>query len=98
MVFNLFPNQEIIKRGFNANIAASRTQGANPMSNNQSAAYGVFLLRAALGVMFLAHAALKIFVFTPTGTAQFFLSLGLPAALGYVTILAELAGGAMLLA
>ena len=68
------------------------------MPDHQTAAYGTFLLRASLGVMFLAHAALKIFVFTPAGTAQFFASLGLPAALGYVTILAELAGGAMLLA
>jgi putative oxidoreductase len=68
------------------------------MHDNRSIAYGVFLLRAALGVMFLAHAALKIFVFTPAGTAQFFVSLGLPAAFGYVTILAELGGGALLLA
>ncbi len=68
------------------------------MQDHQTAAYGTFLLRASLGVMFLAHAALKIFVFTPAGTAQFFASLGLPAALGYLTILAELAGGAMLLA
>ncbi len=67
------------------------------MADNQTAAYGAFLLRASLGILFLAHAALKIFVFTPAGTAQFFVSLGLPAALGYVTILAELAGGAMLL-
>jgi putative oxidoreductase len=68
------------------------------MSEHQTAAYGTFLLRASLGILFLAHAALKIFVFTPAGTAQFFASLGLPAVLGYVTILAELAGGAMLLA
>jgi len=67
------------------------------MPDNQTAAYGAFLLRASLGILFLAHAALKIFVFTPAGTAQFFASLGLPAVLGYVTILAELAGGAMLL-
>ncbi len=68
------------------------------MQDNRSAAYGAFLLRAALGVMFLAHAALKIFVFTPGGTAQFFVSLGLPAALGYATIVAELGGGTLLIA
>jgi len=68
------------------------------MQDHRNADYGTFLLRASLGVLFLAHAALKIFVFTPAGTAQFFGSLGLPPALGYVTILAELAGGAMLLA
>jgi putative oxidoreductase len=68
------------------------------MRDHQTAAYGTFLLRASLGVMFLAHAALKIFVFTPAGTAQFFASLGLPAVLSYVTIFAELGGGVLLLA
>ncbi len=38
-----------------------------------------FLLRLALGVMFLAHSVvLKLFVFTLPGTAQFFVTLGLP--------------------
>ncbi len=45
--------------------------------------------------MFLAHAGLKLFVFTPAGTAQFFTSLGLPAALAYLTMAAEVAGGAL---
>jgi putative oxidoreductase len=55
------------------------------------------LLRSGLGVMFIAHALLKVFVFTPAGTAQFFESLGLPGFLGYATIAAELGGGVMLL-
>jgi putative oxidoreductase len=55
------------------------------------------LLRTGLGAMFIAHALLKYYVFTPAGTAQFFESLGLPGFLAYVTIAAELAGGAMLL-
>src|SRR5712692_7494818 len=67
------------------------------MIDTRTAPYAALVLRVGLGVLFLAHAALKIFVFTPAGTAQFFASLGLPAMLGYVTILAELAGGAMLL-
>jgi len=54
------------------------------------------LLRTGLGVMFISHALLKYFVFTPAGTAQFFGSLGLPGFLAYVTIAAELVGGAML--
>ena len=57
----------------------------------------MFALRLALGVLFLAHAGLKIFVFTPAGTAHFFASLGLPPALAYVTIAWELAGGAALI-
>src|SRR5512134_3378600 len=50
------------------------------------------ILRLALGAMFVAHALLKYYVFTLPGTAQFFGSLGLPAALAYVTFFAELAG------
>jgi len=54
------------------------------------------LLRGALGVMFIAHALLKYFVFTPAGTVQFFESLGLPGPLAYATIAAELVGGVLL--
>jgi putative oxidoreductase len=59
--------------------------------------HGALVLRLALGTMFIAHAALKIFVFTVPGTVQFFASLGLPAALAYFTIFAELVGGALIL-
>ena len=58
---------------------------------------GAFVLRIALGSMFVAHALLKYFVFTLPGTAQFFGSLGLPPFLGYVTFFAELIGGILLL-
>ncbi len=61
------------------------------------AAWGALLLRVALGGLFLAHAGLKLFVFTPAGTAGFFASVGLPPALAYVTILAEVAGGLALI-
>jgi len=56
------------------------------------------VLRTSVGVMFVAHALLKYFVFTLPGTARFFASLGLPGALGYVTFAAELIGGALLIA
>ena len=52
------------------------------------------ILRTTVGVMFVAHALLKYFVFTLPGTAQFFASLGLPGVLGYLTFGAELVGGA----
>lgn len=68
------------------------------MIDPRTAPYGLTLLRAALGILFLAHAGLKLFVFTPAGTAQFFGSLGLPGALAYVVILAEVAGGVALIA
>jgi putative oxidoreductase len=64
----------------------------------RTAPYAILVLRVALGILFLAHAGLKIFVFTPAGTAQFFGSLGLPPALAYVTIAVELAGGVALIA
>lgn len=57
---------------------------------------GALLLRLGLGAMFIAHALLKVFVFTLPGTSQFFESLGLPAALGTVTVAAEFGGGVML--
>jgi putative oxidoreductase len=61
------------------------------------AAYAALLLRLSLGTMFVAHALLKLFVFTLPGTAQFFQSLGLPGVLGYVTFAAELVGGVLLI-
>lgn len=56
-----------------------------------------FLLRVALGAMFLAHSLiLKLFVFTLPGTAAFFGSIGLPGWFAYVVFAAEAIGGAML--
>ena len=61
------------------------------------APYAATLLRLALGGLFLVHALTKLLVFTPAGTAAFFESLGLPGALGYVTLAVELAIAAALL-
>ncbi|MDR8728735.1 DoxX family protein [Burkholderia pseudomultivorans] len=60
--------------------------------------FAATLLRVALGVLYLAHVAQKVFVFTLPGTAQFFASIGLPGWLAYLTTLVELAGGVALLA
>lgn len=68
------------------------------MIQNQTAPYAALLLRLSLGMMFIAHALLKIVVFTVPGTVQFFESVGFPGALAYVTIAAELGGGVLLLA
>ncbi|WP_134495137.1 DoxX family protein [Microvirga pakistanensis] len=68
------------------------------MIDTRTAPYAATVLRVALGVLFLAHAGLKLFVFTPAGTAQFFGSLGLPGPLAYLVILAELMGGIALIA
>jgi len=65
--------------------------GTNP-------ALGLLLLRGALGLMYLAHAGLKLFVFTLPGTARFFAGVGLPSALAYAVFAAEALGGTLLLA
>lgn len=67
------------------------------MIDNRTAPFGAFILRQALGIMFIAHAGLKFFVFTPEGTAGFFESIGLPGVLGYVTMLVEAAAGVALI-
>ena len=55
--------------------------------------YGTALLRISLGVMWIAHAFLKLLVFTLPGTARFFESVGFPAVLAYPVFAAELIGG-----
>ena len=67
------------------------------MIDARTAPYATTLLRVALGFLFLAHAGLKVFVFTPAGTAQFFGSLGLPPALAYLIIAVEVVGGLALI-
>ncbi|KVO89734.1 quinol oxidase [Burkholderia ubonensis] len=68
------------------------------MNPNRLDDFAAALLRVALGVLYLAHVAQKVFVFTLPGTAQFFASIGLPAWLAYVTTAVELAGGIALFA
>lgn len=77
-----------------ATTSADRTNAIAGVSNADLAA---LVLRVSMGVLFLAHAGLKLFVFTPAGTAGYFASLGLPAALAYVVIAAELFGGIALI-
>ena len=67
-------------------------------SSASNADLAATLLRVTSGVWFLLHAGLKLFIFTPAGTAGFFESIGLPAFLAYVVILAELLGGLALIA
>lgn len=66
------------------------------MIDNRTAPYGILLLRATLGVMFLAHGFTKLLVFTPAGTASFFASVGFPGFLAYPVIAFEIAAGLLL--
>jgi putative oxidoreductase len=68
------------------------------MIDTRTAPYAALVLRIALGVMFIAHALLKYYVFTLPGTVKFFESIGLPGPLAYVTFWAELIGGTLILA
>src|SRR5215471_10542749 len=67
------------------------------MINQRTGPYAVLLLRISLGLLFLAHVGLKIFVFTVPGTVGYFQSLGLPAFVAYATIALELLGGIALI-
>lgn len=70
----------------------------NTAQNSQSAELGAFILRVSLGVLFLAHGLMKVFVFTIPGTVGFFQSLGYPAIFAYLTMLGEIGGGLLLIA
>lgn len=66
-------------------------------STPSSSAYGTALLRISLGLMWVAHALLKWFVFTLPGTAQYFDSIGFAGWLAYPVFAVELLGGIALL-
>lgn len=65
--------------------------------DSRSVAWGAFLLRMALGAMWISHAMLKIVVFTLPGAAKFFDSVGLPGFLVYPVVTAEIIGGIVIL-
>ncbi len=67
------------------------------MTQQTNADYAAFVLRVTSGALFIAHGLLKVNVFTIAGTVGYFESLGLPGLLAYLTILAELIGGAALI-
>jgi len=68
------------------------------MIDQRMAPYAALVLRLSLGVLFLAHDALKIFIFTPAGVVGFFAKLGLPAPFAYATMVWELVGAVLLFA
>jgi putative oxidoreductase len=67
------------------------------MTDLKTVGLGILALRVTTGALFLFHGLVKLFVFTPTGTAGYFESLGLPGALGLLTMLAEIGGGLALI-
>ncbi len=67
------------------------------MIDSRLAPYGALGLRVALGLMFIAHAYLKLVIFTPAGFTGFLGAVGLPGFLAWPIILAELLGGLAIL-
>jgi putative oxidoreductase len=64
------------------------------MNNNDHTKYGLFLIRASLGIVMIMHSLyLKLFVFTLAGTAGYFTSIGLPSWLAYAVFAIEAVGG-----
>jgi putative oxidoreductase len=63
----------------------------------RTAPYAALLLRLALGVVFVAHALLKLLVFTLPGAAQFFAQHGFPGWTVYPVFVIELIGGTLLI-
>lgn len=67
------------------------------MIDTRLAPYGALALRVALGVMFIAHAYLKLVIFTPAGFTGYLGQVGLPGFLAWPIMLAELFGGLAIL-
>lgn len=67
------------------------------MIDNRTTPFAAFILRIALGTMFLAHGLTKLLVFTPSGTAGYFQSVGFPAFLAYPVIAFEILAGITLI-
>lgn len=79
---------------YTASVDTARPAQIAGVSNADLAAT---ILRVSMGILFLAHAWLKLVIFTPAGTVGFFESLGFPGVLAYLVIAAELAGGIALI-
>ncbi len=79
-------------------MSATTFSATRALTTEATAPYGIAALRISQGALFVAHGAIKLFVFTPAGTVGYFGSLGLPAPLAYLTILIEILGGLALIA
>lgn len=67
------------------------------MTQETNTNYGALITRLSLGGILLSHGLLKVLVFTVPGTVEYFASLGLPAVAAYLTMFAEVVGGAAIL-
>jgi putative oxidoreductase len=63
-----------------------------------TAPYAALLLRLTLGIVFIAHGLFKVLVLTLSDTAAFFVAHGFPGWTVYPVFVAEVLGGAALVA
>ena len=68
------------------------------MIDHRTAPYAALLLRVSLGIMFIGHGLMKVFLFTLPGTAQFFEKVGFPGWTAYPVTTLEIVGGLLLVA
>lgn len=68
-----------------------------PDLDPRTAPYAALVLRLALGAVMVAHALLKVLVFTLPGTAAFFAQHGFPGWTAYPVMILELSGGLALI-
>ena len=66
------------------------------MNQENLSSLGLLTLRVGLGIVFMAHGHLKIFVFTLPNAAQNFVNFGIPGWTAYPVAFIELIGGALL--
>lgn len=64
---------------------------------SRSTQLGITFLRVSLGIMWVAHAQLKLLVFTLPIAAEFFQNHGFPGFLVYPVYILETVGGVMLI-
>jgi putative oxidoreductase len=68
------------------------------MHHDQTSAYGAFVLRLSLGLVFFSHGFLmKAMTFGFAGTAGYFQSIGYPGFFAYLVIAGETLGGLALI-
>lgn len=77
--------------------ASPTAEPARLIAGVNNADLAATILRVTMGILFIAHAWMKIVLFTPAGTVMFFESLGFPGFLAHVVILAEALGGLALI-
>ena len=67
------------------------------MTEDKLSDLGALILRVGLGIVFIAHGHLKVFVFTLPHTVEVFIGHGVPGWTAYPVAFIELVGGTMLI-